>query len=461
MASSLTTVQEFLDSNPDVRFVRFLMADHSSVLRVAAVMPRKATLKVAADDGFNAPVARYLSVITAFETINREGMASGVDWIIPDWATLKVCTLHPAHGMVMCAVREDRTHDDKVKQNGETGENGQKGQKHDGKDDDDAGFDICPRSALVRQVKRAKSIGQEILIGMELEFMLYRPGTDFTRAPATTNYSTWFLHHDDMTRALDDLAQLLEDTGIEVMKYHPEGLGPGLFELVLAPAGALEAADNVIYCREAIKTVAQRHGFEATLSPHPYEKGGVVIGSHTSISISDVSKADAFLSGVLASLPAIGAFAMSSVQSGMRLAGSDSLVDVRWGPNNKTCVVRERRTGLWEFRCPDSTMNPHLAFAAFLAAGVSGIERHAKLAVKPHLKTAIKLTDDEKTELGIVDSIPESIEGRIARLAKDDVLRTALSPRMVDSFISLKKCEIEAAKGLTIREISDRLRVLF
>jgi glutamine synthetase len=442
---AVSTVQDFFDGNPDVLFVRFVVVDHGSVLRVS-VMPRKATLQVAAEGYFNTNLSVFAVGITVFDTANMEALQVGVDKIVPDWATLKVCSFYPSHAIIMCVIREAG-----------------KAEASDDDDDDDA-FGLCPRSILAKQVLRAQqAVGQDILVGLEIEFLLYKPGaSDFTRpATAHANFNSTFLYDENLTRVLDDIAQTLARADIDILKYHPEGMGPGIFEIALPPYGPLQAADAAVYCRGAIKTVARRHGYEATMCPFPFEKGNLYQCLQASVSVSDPTAADYFLSGVLGSLAGIGAFAMPSVlQSDRRLACTASRQLASWGYDNKSCAVRERRPGLWEMRFSDAAMNPYLTFAAVIAAGVAGIESRRELTVKPvpHMLDPLKISKDE---LGITDSIPDSLEGRLARLADDEVLKAALGSRVLNEFVGLKRSEIETASRMTVTEINDRLRLIF
>ncbi|KAL4860652.1 hypothetical protein BDV12DRAFT_204826 [Aspergillus spectabilis] len=442
---AVSIVQNFFNNNPGVLFVRFVVLDHAGVLRVS-VMPRKATLQVAADRSFNANMSAFVAGITAFDTPNLEALQLGVDKIVPDWATLKVCSFYPSHAIVMCAVRE--------------------ASKAEPGDDDHDGFSLCPRTVLAKQVQRARSaVGQDILVGLELEFLLYKQGsTNFIRPiTASPNFNSTFLYDAALARLLDDIAQTLERADIEILKYHPEGMGPGLFEIVLPPYGPLQAADAAVYCREAIKTVARQHGYEATMCPFPFEQGDLYQCLHASVSVSDTAAADSFLSGLLGNLPAIGAFAMPSVlQSDRRLACDTTKQLVRWGRDNKSCAVRERRLGLWEMRFSDAAMNPYLTTAALIAAGIAGIESQKDLTVKPLTHMSFNpLETVSKDELAITDAIPTSLEGRLLQLENDEILRTALGSRLVDEFVRLKRCEIKAASRMTVAEINERLRLIF
>ncbi|KAH8197388.1 hypothetical protein TruAng_008447 [Truncatella angustata] len=475
-------LRDFFINHPDVCFVRFLLMDYASMLRVSVIL-RAAALDVAEQGFFNSPTAGFVRSTTTFDTPNWETIRPGVDKIIPDWESLKVCTFYPTHAMVMCAVEEppleitetegedqnetkksvNPTSESKGSDNGESRVNeGATTGSYDGHD----GFGLCPRTILARQMKRAERVrGKiDILVGIELEFYLYKPGVDakFTRAKPNSNCNTSALYNHQITRILDEVALLLAEANINIIKYLPEPGASGVFEIVLPPYAPMQAADAMVYCRETLKNVAQKHGYEATLCPYPFEKGAA-LGAHTSISLkSDAATTNSFLAGILGSLVSINAFAMPSVQSARRYSHAGPLKLVRWGRDNKTCVVRERRAGLWEIRSPDATMNPYLTIAALIATGISGIETEKELTIKPTLSMSQKApTDEEKYKLGIVDSIPDSLELLLAVLKKDSVLKAAFGERLIQAYTKFKEVEIEATKNMTMQEISERLRVVF
>ncbi|KAK6073696.1 glutamine synthetase [Seiridium cupressi] len=475
-------LRDFFESHTDVCFLRFLVMDHSSALRVS-VMPRAAALDVAEHGSFNSPASAFVCAATHFDKPNWDAFRPGVDKIIPDWDSLRVCTFYSTHAMVMCAVREPiigarvTEAEDESERNQSTSttskrvelvNSGSQGSTKAsiGSSDDNDGFDLCPRTILAKQTNRAGRIRSEIdiLVGIELEFYLYKPvsDSDFTRPKPNSNFNISALYDHQVTHIVDEISLVLAEADINIMKYLPEMGASGLFELVLPPYGPMKAADAMVYCRETIKNVAQKHGYKATLCPSPFEHGAR-LGAHTSISInSDAATADSFLGGILESLISICAFAMPSVQSGKRYAHVGPMGLVRWGKDNKVCVVRERRPGLWEVRCPDGTMNPYLTIAALIAAGISGIETEKKLTIKPSPSISIKpLTDEEKSELGIVDSIPDSLAPLLAALKKDVVLKTTLGDRFVQAYTKVKELEIEVSKDMTLQEISERLRVVF
>lgn len=421
------------------------------------VLPKESALETAGRGSFAAPGTSFATSSTVTNTLIWEHLELGADDIIPDWDSLKLCTFYPTHAMVMCAIQEPLELEVKEIEGG-----GDVSMDRAALGD---GFGLCPRTILSKQVVRAAKSGQDILIGLELELLLYETGTDFTRIPTDTLSNSITALHGKFTPVMDNIVLDIGAAGIKVLKYHPEGSNQGVFEIVLAPYPPMEAADAMIFCREAIKTVAKKHGLEATLMPAPFEKG-YAIGAHTNLSISDPANGNAhhFLAGVVDSLVPISAFAMPSIESGSR---AHRFGWVLWGRGNKACVIQERREGFWEIRCPDATMNPYLTFAAIIACGMTGLETKKELTLKPMsgLSIAMKtFTDDERKGLGIKHKISDSLRVLIDALKNDQVLRNAehgFGERCIKFYSEIKTREIEDGISMGIQERKERLRYAF
>jgi glutamine synthetase len=451
---SRATLLKFFDSNPTVSFVRFCLMTHASIVRVS-VMPKESALDVADGGFFASPGSPFAAGSTAMDTLIWDHLKTGVDNIIPDWDSLRLCTFYPAHAMVMCAINESLELKIEESNNGSEASTAT-----------DDGFDLCPRTILSKQVVRAAKAGQDLLVGLELEFLIYENGTDFTRPRGHSSFFNTTSLHGKYAPAMDEIVLNIGNAGIKVLKYHPESGREGLFEIVLAPYPPMQAADAMVFCREAIKTVAKKHGLEATLMPTPFENGAE-LGVHTNLSISDPSNGSAqhFLAGILDSLVAICAFAMPSIESGPRAHRWQGWV--KWGKGNKACVVQERREGFWEIRCSDGTMNPYLTFAAMIASGITGLETRKELTLKPMngLSMAMKtLTDDERENFGIKHKISDSLGVLIEALKDDKVLRSAeygFGERFVKFYSAIKKKEIEDSISIGVLERKEMLRHLF
>ncbi|CAN8098158.1 unnamed protein product [Discula destructiva] len=460
---------QFLGYNPSVQFVRFCFMDLASIVRVI-VVPKASALEIADCGFYSSPASPHVAMLTASNAPMWDHVRPGLDDIIPDWDSLKACPFYPSHAMVMCAIREPM-----VSASTETNLPGGNGNGNGDGDGDmgttvnDGGFELCPRTVLSKQVARAAAAGQELLIGLELELFLIAPETDLNRrAFSSKTFDNTTSLHGNYAPVMDEIVLAIVDAGIKVMKYHHEGGSvEGMFEIVLAPFSPVQAADALLFCREAIKTVSKKHGLEATLMPTPLENKRYPLGLHTNLSISDPSdgKGKQFLAGVLDSLVAISAFAMSSVESGARAQRWKGWVT--WGKLNKACVVNEKREGFWEIRCGDATMNPYLTFAAIIAAGMTGIESKKELRVKPmdglDLLTRT-LTDAEREHFNVEHKISDSLEVLVGALKGDKVLQSAqsgFSGRLVKLYSAIKMREIEDGSAMSVLERKEMLRHLF
>jgi len=86
---------------------------------------------------------------------------------------------------------------------------------------------------------------------------------DWSRSSATLAGSV-------ASKVLEEIADSLQAAGIELEMYHAEA-GPGQYEVVMAPMEPLEAADALVFTRETIYNVANKHGCRATFAPRAFE----------------------------------------------------------------------------------------------------------------------------------------------------------------------------------------------
>ena len=157
-----------------------------------------------------------------------------------------------------------------------------------------------------------------------------------------------------------------------------------------------------------------------------------------------------FIAGIIEHAPALCALLCPSVNSYKRLTsgtpGSPSWapVFIAYGDNNRSAMVRIPY-GRIEVRIGDSSMNPYLAQAAIIAAGLDGIDRELR-PPEPHSVNFYDLGGDEIAELG-VSRLPENLSDALNALQRDSLLREALGERLIDSFLKLKRAEWRAYHG--------------
>ena len=186
----------------------------------------------------------------------------------------------------------------------------------------------------------------------------------------------------------------LEDLGIEVEAQHHEVASAGQSEIDMHYAPLLEMGDRLMWFKYVVKNVARRNGRTATFMPKPVF-GDNGSGMHVHISLWRDNKplfagdryagisemALHFIGGILKHAPALCAFANASTNSYRRLVpGFEAPINLAYSSRNRSAAVRlpmystSPKSKRIEFRTPDPTCNPYLAFSSMLMAGLDGIE---------------------------------------------------------------------------------------
>ncbi|MEM7158282.1 MAG: type I glutamate--ammonia ligase [Myxococcota bacterium] len=241
------------------------------------------------------------------------------------------------------------------------------------------------------------------------------------------------------TDALHDLRTemvlALEDVGITVERQHHEVATGGQAEIDIRFDALVDQADKMCWFKYVIKNVARRAGRTVTFMPKPlYADNGN--GMHTHLSLwkdgNPLFAGDAyagmsemamhFIAGILEHAPALCAFTNPSTNSYKRLVpGFEAPVNLAYSASNRSASIRipaaarQPKAARIEFRTPDPTANPYLAFSALMMAGLDGIERKLDPG-EPLDKDIYSLSPEE---LANVPSVPGSLEGALDALGKD------------------------------------------
>jgi glutamine synthetase len=192
------------------------------------------------------------------------------------------------------------------------------------------------------------------------------------------------------------MVSALMSVGIEVEVHHHEVGGAGQAEIDMRFNSLLKMADQLQVYKYIIKNVAYQNGYTATFMPKPlfkdngsgmhchqslwkdgkplfYDKGGYASLSQTALH---------YIGGILKHAPALLAFCAPTTNSYRRLVpGYEAPVNLVYSARNRSAAVRipmyseNPKAKRIEFRAPDPTANPYLAFAAMLMAGLDGIEK--------------------------------------------------------------------------------------
>jgi glutamine synthetase len=152
-----------------------------------------------------------------------------------------------------------------------------------------------------------------------------------------------------------------------------------------------------------------------------------------------------YIGGILKHAPALLAFTNPSTNSYKRLVpGFEAPVNLAYSQGNRSASVRIPLSGTnpkakrLEFRCPDATANPYLAFAAMLCAGIDGIKNQ----IDPGEPLDVDIYDLSAEELAKVPSTPGSLGEALNNLEKDHAFLTdsgVFSADFIENWISYKK----------------------
>ncbi|MGB7412628.1 MAG: type I glutamate--ammonia ligase, partial [Thermosynechococcaceae cyanobacterium] len=206
-------------------------------------------------------------------------------------------------------------------------------------------------------------------------------------------------------------------------------------ELGIKFAPIIEAADYLMTYKYCVKNVAMKHGKSATFMPKPlFNDNGSGMHTHQSIwrdgnplfwgdGYANLSPmALHYIGGILKHAPALLALTNPTTNSYKRLVpGFEAPVNLAYSQGNRSASIRIPLSGpnpkakRLEFRCPDATCNPYLAFAAMLCAGIDGIKNQ----IDPGSSLDVDIYDLSPEELAKIPSTPGSLLDALEALRDD------------------------------------------
>ncbi|MBW3561631.1 MAG: glutamine synthetase family protein [Actinobacteria bacterium] len=413
----LRTVEE-----RDIRFIRLWFTDVLGFLKSVAITA--AELEGAFDEG----IGFDGSAIDGFARVQEADMLA-----VPDASTFQVLPWRPeAQGVarMFCDIETP----------------------------DGQPFAADPRQVLRRNLQKAADLGFTFYVHPEMEFFLFPSPDD----PSPLDSGTYFdmtpldIQQDFRRQAINTL----EKIGISVEYSHHE-VAPSQHEIDLRYADALTMADNIMTFRLVVKETALQRGIYATFMPKPLEdEWGSAMHLHLSLFEGDrnafhdasdeyhLSKvAKSFTAGVLTHARELTAVTNQWVNSYKRLVpGFEAPVYVSWGRNNRSALVRvpmykpkKGASTRIEYRAPDPSTNPYLAFSVILAAGLRGIEENYEMPDEA-FDNIYEMTDAERAASGITQ-LPSDLGEALAIMERSELVAEALGEHVFDFFLRNKHQE--------------------
>ena len=246
--------------------------------------------------------------------------------------------------------------------------------------------------------------------------------------------------------------------GVEVETQHHEVATAGQAEIDLKFDTLTNMGDKLIIYKYVIRNVARKYGKTVTFMPKPvFNDNGSGMHVHQSLwkdgkplfagnGYAGLSEtALHYIGGILKHAPALLAFANPTTNSYKRLVpGFEAPVNLAYSQRNRSAAVRipmyspSPKAKRIEFRCPDPTCNPYLAFAAMVMAGLDGIENRIDPG-EPLDKNIYDLPPEELTKIaktpGTLAEALDALEGDHEFLLKGDVF----GQEVVHTWIAYKR----------------------
>lgn len=234
----------------------------------------------------------------------------------------------------------------------------------------------------------------------------------------------------------DDISLRLIEAGLHLERSHHEVGAPGQAEINYRFNTLVNAADDVLKFKYIVKNTAELWGKTATFMPKPvFGDNGSGMHTHMSLwkdgsplfydengyaGLSDVARW--YIGGILKHAPAVLAFTNPTINSYRRLVkGYEAPVNLAYSAGNRSAAIRIPLTGSnpkakrIEFRAPDASGNPYLAFAAQLMAGLDGIRNRVE-PMEPIDKDLYELPPEEAKQ---IPQVPGSLEEALLALESD------------------------------------------
>ncbi len=249
------------------------------------------------------------------------------------------------------------------------------------------------------------------------------------------------------------------ESGLQVEVQHHEVATAGQAEIDLRFNTLVKMADSLLLYKYIIKNVAYQNGYTATFMPKPlFGDNGSGMHVHQSLwkdgtnlfwdlkgyaGLSETARH--YIGGLLAHAPALLAICAPTTNSYRRLVpGYEAPVNLMYSQRNRSAAVRipvysqSPKAKRIEFRCPDPTANPYLAFAALLMAGLDGVKKK----IEPPTPIDRDLYELEPSEARHIKSTPGSLHEVLDALEADHAFLLegdVFTPDLIETWIEYKR----------------------
>jgi glutamine synthetase len=336
---------------------------------------------------------------------------------------------------------------------------------------------IAPRQVFQRVLRRAEEMGYSPSFAAEYEFFVFRETAQTLReknfanltplTPGMFGYSV--LRASANSEMLVEMLTQLEAFDLPLEALHTE-TGPGVYEAAIAVDEGIRAADRAVLFKTAVKEIMGRHGLIPTFmakwnaalpgsSGHLHQSLWDIMRNGNLFAANDDGQMpplmQQYIAGLVAHLPELTACFCPTVNSYKRtVPGVWAPVNATWGLDNRTTAVRAipstGKSSRVELRATGADINPYLAMAASLAAGLDGIER--QLELPPAVINAY--TD-------AAPALPRTLAEATRQFRESEMARRWLGEDFVEHYAATREWEVrQFEKAVTDWELARYLEAI-
>src|SRR5215208_4508575 len=344
-----------------------------------------------------------------------------------------------------------------------------------------------PRSIARKAINYMKKsrIADSANFGPELEFFIfdhawYDQGINFAKHYVGSREGVWGRGDEDITNLghkirlkegyfptppmdtmqniRSEMVATLMELGIPVEAHHHEVATGGQCEIDMRYQDLMTMADSVMMYKYVCKNVAARHGKVVTFMPKPlFQDNGSGMHVHFSLwkgekplfagnKYAGLSEMGLHaIGGLLRHARALCALCNPTTNSYKRLVpGYEAPVNLVYSSRNRSAAIRipmyseNAKTKRLEFRCPDPSCNPYLAFSAMTMAAIDGIQNR----IEPPTPVDKDLYDLPPEELALVPQVPGSLDEALDALEADQAFLLkggVFTPDLIETHIAYKR----------------------
>jgi glutamine synthetase len=309
--------------------------------------------------------------------------------------------------------------------------------------------EVCPRSILKKIAKKARSMGLETRFAMEFEWFNFTKESEKQRTISEGMFGYSILRSSQFQDYWHDLFIHLPAFDIPIEGLHTE-TGPGVMEAAIQAQSVLQAADQAVLFKSAVKEIADVHDIAPSFmakwnTQYPGCSGHLHQSLWRNNNLFEIKDGDIpeilehYMAGILYLMPSLMPMYAPTINSYKRLIRDTwAPTSISWGIDNRTVALRLINNGpdqsRVELRVPGADNNPYLSMAAALASGLYGIENKLKLDLPETKGNAYK---DKNLQ-----HLPFNLSEATNAMKNAQIPKELFGARFVEHFVMTREWEV-------------------